>query len=134
MPRFKKDLVESAKRNRQDEMAFLNHQLVTCTEEMGKIQRLMASCEDANERASLQRRLALELKRKSLLTVRLGKRAERGRPKKALGQKYQENRVKFTAWLLPENLSYAKGLKDCKEIANVSGFLDALIEEHRNRG
>jgi hypothetical protein len=67
--------------------------------------------------------------------ARLGKRVEkRGRPKKALGQKYQENRVKFTAWLLPENVSYVKGLKDYKEIANVSGFLDTLIEEHRNRG
>ena len=137
MPRVRKELVESAKRNRQDEIAYFNYQLVDCTEEMGKIQGLMASCEDANERASLGRQLALELKKKSLLIEKLArlKRAKkRGRPKKAPGQGYQENRVKFTAWLLPENFSYVKELKDRKEIANVSGFLDALIEEHRNRG
>lgn len=63
----------------------------------------------------------------------LGVEEKRGRPKKADGERYQEQRKKFTAHLLPETLAYLQQLKATDSIANISAFLEELIAEHRKK-
>lgn len=63
----------------------------------------------------------------------LGVEEKRGRPKKADGERYQEQRKKFTAHLLPETMAYLQQLKASGSIANISAFLEELIAEHRKK-
>lgn len=63
----------------------------------------------------------------------LGVEEKRGRPKKADGERYQEQRKKFTAHLLPETVDYLQQLKSTSAISNISAFLEELIAEHRKK-
>lgn len=61
----------------------------------------------------------------------LGITENRGRPKKAVGEHYQEQRKKFTAHLQPETWTYVQSLKASGSISNISAFLDEVIAEHQ---
>ncbi|KFZ43676.1 hypothetical protein CS060_13140 [Anoxybacillus flavithermus] len=77
---------------------------------------------------SLERRIEMvkeELKKK-------GYKDNRGRPKKEAGTTYKEQRVKFTAHLLPETIAYLKALKEKGVIPDLSSFLDELVRHHKN--
>lgn len=63
----------------------------------------------------------------------LGVQEKRGRPKKAEGEHYQEQRKKFTAHLQPDSVDYLKALKAAGTISNISAFLDELIAEHQKK-
>lgn len=80
-------------------------------------------------------KVCLENRRKLLLIEKLksaGVRVEkRGRPKKDPTKTYKQTHAKFTAMLKPENLDYLRQLKKQEGIANISVFLDELIEKHR---
>ena len=63
----------------------------------------------------------------------LGVVEKRGRPKKADGERYQEQRKKFTAHLQMDTLEYLKQLKTNGFITNISAFLDELVAEHQKK-
>lgn len=63
----------------------------------------------------------------------LGVPEKRGRPKKAEGEHYQEQRKKFTAHLQPDSVAYLQALKAAGTISNISAFLDELIAEHQKK-
>lgn len=63
----------------------------------------------------------------------LGVEEKRGRPKKANGERYQEQRKKFTAHLQVDTVDYLHLLKANGAIANISAFIDELIVEHKKR-
>ncbi|MCP1143661.1 hypothetical protein [Lysinibacillus endophyticus] len=64
---------------------------------------------------------------------KLGVEEKRGRPKKAEGERYQEQRKKFTAHLHPETVEYLKTLKVDGYISNISAFLDELVADHQKK-
>lgn len=63
----------------------------------------------------------------------LGVEEKRGRPKKADGERYQEQRKKFTAHLQPSTIEYLQQLKANGSINSISEFLDELIESHQKK-
>lgn len=63
----------------------------------------------------------------------LGVTEKRGRPKKAEGEHYQEQRKKFTAHLHPQTVEYLHTLKTDGSISNISAFLDELVAEHQKK-
>lgn len=63
----------------------------------------------------------------------LGIEEKRGRPKKADGERYQEQRKKFTAHLQMDTLDYLQQLKANGAIANISAFVDELVAEHQKK-
>lgn len=135
MPRFKKSLADIRQEQKESDIRVLKIQMSDCIEKMGNIQLKMIECDNDTEEALLQRQLKRELEKRDNYNQRLArlvkKEEKRGRPKKGQGQKYQEQRTKFTAWLRPETLEYCRVLKSNHHIANISDFLDTLIEEHR---
>lgn len=137
MSRFSKSksLAEIKQEQKESDTRILNLKITDCIERMGTIQLKMIECDDETEKDLLQRQLKMELRKRESYTqhlAKLGKKEEkRGRPKKDQGQRYQEQRVKFTAWLKPENLLYVRELKTTKQIP-ISQFLDTFIEQHRN--
>lgn len=136
MPRFKKSLADIKEENRQSEIRILNIKIVDCIEKMASIQSMMVACDDENNIAALRRHLETEIRKREIYIqqlAKLGEKAEgRGRPQKAQGQGYQEQRIKFTAWLAPENMFYLRELKSSKKISNISGFLDTLVASYRD--
>lgn len=103
-----------------------------------------------NERMELERQLkhaqseqekrtfTFRLERNQNTTVKilnrlksLGVTEKRGRPKKAEGEHYQEQRKKFTAHLQLDTVAYLQALKAAGTIANISAFLDELVVEHQ---
>lgn len=63
----------------------------------------------------------------------LGVEEKRGRPKKAEGERYQEQRKKFTAHLQMNTVDYLQGLKASGTITNISAFIDELVAEHQKK-
>lgn len=63
----------------------------------------------------------------------LGVEEKRGRPKKATGEHYQEQRKKFTAHLQLHTVEYLQQLKTSGNISNISAFLDDLVSEHEKK-
>lgn len=63
----------------------------------------------------------------------LGVVEKRGRPKKAEGERYQEQRKKFTAHLQPETVAYLQQLKADGSISNISAFIDELVAGHQKK-
>lgn len=63
----------------------------------------------------------------------LGVTEKRGRPKKAVHERYQEQRKKFTAHLKPETWTYMQSLKDAGSISNISAFIDDIVAAHQKK-
>ena len=63
----------------------------------------------------------------------LGVEEKRGRPKKATGEHYQEQRKKFTAHLQLNTIDYLQQLKTNGKIPNISAFLDELVAAHEKK-
>lgn len=63
----------------------------------------------------------------------LGLEEKRGRPKKADGERYQEQRKKFTAHLQMDTFDYLQQLKTNGAISNISAFIDELVAEHQKK-
>lgn len=58
---------------------------------------------------------------------------KRGRPKKAAGTTYKEQRKKFTAHLQLTTIDYLQHLKANGHITNISAFLDELVATHEKK-
>lgn len=113
----------------------LKIELALCKIKIKQLQSTSAERFKLTDKLILERDLEVELQRKEVLKrklAELGTTEKRGRPRKNDSEKYSTIRSKFTAMLLPKNLSYLNQLKDTKKIKNISDFLDELIENHRN--
>jgi hypothetical protein len=115
-------------------IASLKNELSLCKKKIKKLKSTPTDGFSKIELMTLERDLAVEIQRKEVLQGKLttlGITEKRGRPRKDDSEKYLTTRNKFTAMLLPNNLSYLQELKNSKKISNISSFLDSLIENHR---
>lgn len=116
------------------QIAFLKNELSLCKKKIRKLRSISTNGYSNFEILTLNRDLEVEILKKEALMRKLsllGVTEKRGRPKKNDTEKYSHTRSKFTAMLLPDNLTYLKKLKDTGKINNISAFLDSLIEDHR---
>lgn len=128
------NILNNYKNTRNYDIVTIKTDLSLCKSKIKKLQSLNKDNFSPVEIAKIQYLIDLELKKEVILKnklKKLGYFSKQGRPKKNNSEKYSFKRSKFTAMLLPENVTYLKSLKSEKRIKNISEFLDELITTYR---
>jgi hypothetical protein len=123
---------EKIERVKQAQIKVLLWQLTECKAQLKILRNTDVVNMSKVELSRHERELNLQNKRKSgfIKTLdSLGYKADRrGRPKKVEGEKYKVTHTRMTCYFTEANSKHLKELKDQKEIDNISGFLNNLLD------
>jgi len=135
--KYRKEIVEQDKvRQQQFAIQQVSEILQIKKQEQLQLQKLLLETPSIEEKRVITMKLdrcERALAKISSRLKNLGVVEKRGRPKKAEGERYQEQRKKFTAHLQIDKLNYLQELKASGAIPNISAFIDTLVAEHQKK-
>lgn len=134
---YRKEIVEQDKlRQQQFAIQQASEMLQLKKQEQLQLQKQLLETNSVEEKRIITMKLdrcESALAKISSRLKNLGVVEKRGRPKKADGERYQEQRKKFTAHLQMDTVDYLHQLKANGAIANISAFIDELVAEHQKK-
>lgn len=135
--KYRKELVEQDKlRQQQFSIQQAKDLLLIKKQEQRELQKQLLQTNTIEEKRILTMKLDRcnnSIAKISSRLKNLGVEEKRGRPKKADGERYQEQRKKFTAHLQMDIFDYLQQLKSSGAISNISAFIDELVAEHQKK-